>query len=77
MRQYAIFYRRGTGTKFGRLKPNENPKLIDHEEITDAIEVMRQRPCVEGVIVRLADELFNIVSFNQEAIAPDAYQFAE
>ena len=77
MRQYAIFYKRGTGGEFGRLKPNENPKLIDHEEISTAVEAMRQQPCVEGLMLRLDDEVFNIVSFTQEAIAPNAFQFAE
>jgi hypothetical protein len=77
MRQYAIFYKRGTGGQFSRLKPNENPKLIDHEEVRDAVEAMRLRPFIEGVCLRLEDELFNIVSFDQEAIAPNAFQFAE
>jgi hypothetical protein len=75
MRQYAIFYKRGVGGEFGRLTPNENPKLIDHEEVRDAIEVMRQKPFIERACVRLVDELFDIVSFNQEALAPQAFVF--
>jgi hypothetical protein len=77
MRQYAIFYKRGVGGKFSRLNQNDNAGLIDHEEIRDAIEVMRLHPFIERVCVRLNDELFDIASFTQEAIAPDAFVFKE
>ena len=77
MRQYAILYKRGTGREFARLNPNDHAKLIDHQELRDAIDVMHDRPFIEGVCVRLEDELFNIVSFDQEAIAPNAFTFGE
>jgi len=77
MRQYAIFYKRGTGGEFSRLNQNDHAKLIGHEEIQEAVEVMRQKPFIERTCVRLIDELFDIVSFNQEAIAPNAFVFKE
>lgn len=76
MRQYAIFYRRGAGP-FSRLNGRDHAGLIDRNEIREVIELMRTRPALEGACVRLDDELFNIVSFTQEAIAPDAFQFEE
>ncbi len=77
MRQYVILYKQGAGKEFARLNPKDHGPLIDHEEVREAIELMRQRPFLEGVCVRLDDELFNIMSFAQEAIAPNAFQFAE
>lgn len=77
MRQYVILYKRGAGKEFTRLNPNDHANLIDHEEVREAIELMRQRPFLEGACVRLGDELFNIVSFTQKAIAPNAFQFVE
>ena len=77
MRQYVILYRRGAGKEFARLNPKDHANLVDHEEVREAIELMRQRPFLEGMCVRLNDELFNIMSFTQEAIAPNAFQFTE
>ena len=77
MRQYVILYKRGTGREFARLNPTDHGHLIDHDEVREAIELMRQRSLLEAVCVRLKDELFNIMSFTQEAIAPNAFQFAE
>jgi hypothetical protein len=77
MRQYAIFYKRGTGGKFSRIKPNENAKLIDHEEVRETVAIAQQHPFIEGLMLRMEDEIFNVVSFDQEAIAPDAFQFTE
>jgi len=73
MRQYVILYKRGTGTDFACLNPTDHAKLIEHEEVREAIELMRQRPFLEGTCVRLADELFNIMSSTQETTAPNAF----
>ncbi len=75
MRQYVILYKRGAGKEFARLNPSDHARLIDRDEIRETIELMRQRPFLEGACVRLGDELFNIMSFMQEAIAPNAFAF--
>lgn len=75
MRQYVILYKRGAGKDFARLNPYDHANLIDHDEIREAVELMRQRPFLEGTCVRLQDELFNIISFAQEAVAPNAFAF--
>ena len=75
MRQYVILYKRGAGKDSARLNLSDHAKLIDRDEIREAIELMRQRPFLEGTCVRLQDELFNIISFAQEAVAPDAFTF--
>lgn len=77
MRQYVILYRRGSGTEFTRLNSTDHRNLINHNEIREVVEIIRQRPFLEGACVRLDDELFNIMSFTQPAIAPDAFQFEE
>ena len=77
MRQYAILYKRGTGKEFVRLNPLDHAKLIDRGEVREAIKLMRQRPFLEATCVRLNDELFNIMSFTQEAVAHNAFPFEE
>lgn len=77
MRQYVILYKRGEGKDFARLNSIDHVNLIDHDEIREVIELMRLRPSLEGACIRLDDELFNIISFTQEAIAPNAFQFTE
>ena len=77
MRQYVILYKRGTGKDFARLNLNDHAKLIDHDEVREAVELMRKRPFLEGTCVRLEDELFNIISLTQDALAPNAFAFAE
>ena len=74
MRQYAIYYRRGGG-KFGRLEANAHHSLYSRPEVSTAIGFMQTNPTAEGVAVRLGDELFNIMSLAQEAIAPNAFVF--
>ena len=76
MRQYAMFYKRGTG-EFSRVNQADHAKLIDHDEVREAVEVLRDKPYFEAMCVRLDDELFNIVTFTQEAIAPNAFVFEE
>lgn len=77
MRQYVVLYKRGAGKEFTRLNALDHAALIDHAEVREAIDLMRRRPYLEAVCVRLGNELFNIVSFTQEAIAPNAFQFSE
>ena len=75
MRQYVILYKRGANKDFARLNPTDHAKLIDHDEVREAIELMRQRPFLEGTCVRLNDELFNIMSRTQAANTPNAFVF--
>jgi len=74
MRQYIILYKRGQAKEFGRLKPIEHKGLYDRFEVNVAIAAMRNWKFMEGACVRIDDELFNIVSFDQEAKAPDAFE---
>ena len=77
MRQYVIFYKRGVGREFVRLNPQDHANLVNRGEVREAVELMRQRPYLEATCVRLDDELFNLMSFTQEAVAPNAFQFKE
>ena len=76
MRQYFIFYKRGKG-EFTRLNPTDYRKLIDRKEVNQAVDIMKNNPSIEGVCVRLEDELFNITSLSRPALLPDAFLFQE
>jgi hypothetical protein len=76
MRQYFIFYKRDKG-EFARLNPRDYRPLIDRPEINLAIDVMRDNPTIEGVCVRLGDELFNLTSTDRPELLADAFLFTE
>lgn len=76
MRQYKLLYKRGEG-KFGILQPGVHAALYSNPKIQDAIEFMRVNPHVEGLALRFEDEIVNVVAFDQEAEAPNAFQFVE
>ena len=75
-RQYRIYYKRAGSTKFATLEPHTSAPLYDKPEVTAATEVVRNNPAFEAICVRIGDELFNIITFAQEAIAPQAFVFA-
>lgn len=77
MRQYVILYKRGPARDFVKLKPHEHHALYSRDQVVEAIELMRQRPAVEGICVRVEDELFNVMGFDQPAEAPDAFRFEQ
>ena len=60
MRRYVILYRRGKGD-WGRVTPGVHAGIYDKPEVNTAIAFLRINPSAEGVIVRLQDELFNIM----------------
>jgi len=79
MRQYRILFRR-SGSKPGvwaTLRPHVNAQLYDKPEVTAAIEHMRVNPHITGIAVQLDDEIFNVVSFTQEAEAALSFKFEE
>lgn len=69
-RQYKLFYKRLGAEKFGQLQPGVHATLYDKPEIGKAIETIRTNPEFEGISVRLGNEHFNVIAFEQEAIAP-------
>ncbi len=75
MQQYFIFYKRGVGKEFVRLNDRDHLPLIDHQEIRDAARHMQENPWIEGMCLRLEDEVFNIIACQQEARAPDSLLF--
>jgi hypothetical protein len=74
-RQYRIFYKRHGSKGWSTLVPHVSANLYDNPQVTAAIQAMRDNPAFEAICVRSADELFNIVSFWQDAIAPQAFTF--
>jgi hypothetical protein len=73
MKQYRVFYKRANAANFGVLEPGLNKGLYDVPEVTEAIQVLRDHPVVQGVVVAHGDALFNLVTFEQEALAPKAF----
>ena len=74
-RQYYLFYKRLGSPQFAKLEPGTNCSLYNKPELAEAIEYVRTHPTVEGIAVRVADELFNVIVFEQEAIAAKAFLF--
>ena len=60
-RQYVIYYRRG-GNPWGQLEPVVHEGLYKRPQVAFAVAVMQANPFVEGVCVRLGDDLFNIMA---------------
>lgn len=77
MRQYRILYRGSGSDKFVPLQPIVHRGIYDRPEIAKGVETIRSTPYIEGVAIRLGTEMFNIVSFDQEAEAPLAFTFEE
>jgi len=73
MKQYAILYKRAGSEKWARLTPNVDMNLYDKPEVTAAVDHLRQNPASEGVSVRIGNEQFNVMAFDQEAEAPRAF----
>jgi hypothetical protein len=74
-RQYRILYKRNPGSEFATLEPGAHRAIYDKPQVNEAIEVMRAYPYIVGLAVQVDVELFNIMSFTQEAEAPNAFLF--
>jgi hypothetical protein len=74
-RQYKLFYKRAGAQDWAVLEPLVHANLYDREEVNTAINVMRDNRSIEGIMVRVSDAMFNIISFEQEAIAHKAFLF--
>lgn len=75
MRQYQVFYKRLGSDKFAPLIPNVHATLYGNQQVKEAIVLMRDRPHIEGLSVRIADEQFNIIASDQEELAPNGFEF--
>lgn len=75
MRQYYILYRRGLSGNWSKLNSQDHASLYARDEVAQAIAFIAANSHVEGVAIRLDDEMFNIVSFVQDAEAPSAFVF--
>jgi len=72
-KQYRVFYKRANSPKFGVLDPVLNKALYDVPPVTEAVQVLRDHPVIQGVVVAHEDALFNVIAFEQEAISPQAF----
>jgi len=72
-KQYRVFYKRAKAPNFGVLNPDLNKALYDVPPVTEAIQVLRDHPIIQAVVVAHEDALFNVVTFEQEALAPQSF----
>ena len=75
MRQYQLFYKRLGSDKFAPLIPNVHANLYGRQEIKEAIILMRDKPHIEGMSIRLGPEQFNIIVSDQEELTPHGIEF--
>lgn len=73
IQQYRVFYKRGKAPNWGVLEQGLHANLYDVPEVAQGVQVLRDNPVVEAVVVRREDALFNLVRFEQDAIAPKAF----
>jgi hypothetical protein len=73
MKQYRVFYKRAQAPNFGVLEPGLHKALYDVPPVAEAIQVLRDHPVVQALVVAQDDALFNIVAFDQDALAPKAF----
>lgn len=74
-RQYRLYYKRGVAPDFGVLQPRVHASIYNKPEVQAAVAHVRDNPHVEGMALRLDDEQFNVIAFNQDAEAPNAFMF--
>lgn len=73
MKQYRVMYRRAGSEKWGTLEPGVHAALYDVPPVHAALAAIRQFPVLKGVVVEHDDALVNIIVFDQEAHAPNAF----
>lgn len=74
-RQYQILRKKEGSRGWATLEPGAHKFVYDKPEIDRAVSIMGQNPSIEAVCVRVDGVLFNIVSFRQQAVAPNAFVF--
>jgi hypothetical protein len=72
-KQYRVFYKRLNTPSFAALEPGVHAQLYDVPEVQGAVQILRDHPEVQAVVVRREDALFNVVSFEQDAMAPKSF----
>lgn len=74
IRQYRLFYKRpGATESFVPLTPGAHKSIYEVAPVQKAIQLIREHEFLEAVAVKHNGGIFNIVTFEQEAIAPNAF----
>jgi hypothetical protein len=66
MRRFIVYYRRD-GDRWRQLRPGLDDKTCKRAAVQAAIRYMRNNPAVEGVAVRVRNELFNVMAAEPDA----------
>jgi hypothetical protein len=74
IRQYQILFKRGNA-EWVKLEPGVHAGLYDKPEVNAGIQVLAGTPAFKAIVVLVDNDLFNIVTFEQPAIAPKAFIF--
>lgn len=76
VRQYRILYKRFGAADFATLQPGVHAGIYDVPEVNQGLDVLRSGPaCIKAIVVQVEQDLFNIITFKQPAIAPNAFTF--
>ena len=73
-RQDTIFYRRG-GNPWGQLEPHVHEGLYKRPEVAFGVAFMAANPFVEGLCVRLGDDLFMLTALVEGNPNEKAFNF--
>lgn len=74
MRQYKLLFKR-PGKDWITLEPYVHKTLYNHQEVWDAVDLIRTSERIVAVVLEMPDGLLNIISFAQEAEAPKSFRF--
>lgn len=77
MRQYRVYFRSKTAEEWATLEPGAHVGIYDNPAVNAALQVIRDQPAIEGVVCRHDGNLFNVIAFEQEALAPKSFILGE
>jgi|GEM_PF-4774247 len=72
-RQYRILYKRFGSADFAALQPGAHAGIYDVPEVNAALDVLRANVDFKAIVVQIDKDLFNIITFEQPAVAPNAF----
>jgi len=70
MRRFIIYYRHRQ-ERWRQLRPGIDARACKRSAVTAAIRFMRDNPAIDGVVVRLGDDVFTLIA----ATPADCYEF--
>lgn len=73
MRQYRVYFRAPKSEQWATLEPGVHRPLYSNAVVQAAVQAIRDNPAFEGICCRHDGNLFNVMAFEQEAVAPKSF----